>query len=240
MSRRIRHDAILRTLRRNSASTIDELAEEADVSRRTILRDISALRDEGYIIHSDVGRGGGLSLDPGSIQTTPRLSVPEVFALLISVSTMRVAGNLPFSDIADSGLIKLEKSLPPDKVKDLRRFLECIHIGQLSSKQNLSDVGKLDDDLLTVFEIAFLQRQILQFRYRDTKGFISERTVEPHAMLILTPLWYLVAWDPMRDNFRHFRMDRITRPRNIENTKFRPRKVPFDKDVCPFSELTHR
>lgn len=208
------------------------------MSRRTVLRDISALRDEGFVIHSDVGRGGGLKLDPRSIQATARLSVTEVFALLVSVSAMRAAGNLPFSDIADTGLAKLEKSLPSDKINDLRRFLECIHIGQLSHKQDLSDVSKLDDDLLSVFEIAFLRRQFLQFHYQDTKGSKSSRTVEPQAMLILPPLWYLVAWDPLREDFRHFRMDRMSRPKNIENTNFRRRKIPFDDDVCPFGELT--
>ena len=227
-------------LRRNNFSSVDELAGEVDVSRRTIIRDISALREEGFAIHSDVGRGGGLTLDPSSIQTTARLSVPEVFALLVSVSAMRAAGSLPFSNIADAGLAKLEKSLPPEKVKDLRQFLEWIHIGQLSPEQDLSDVGKLDDDLLSVFEIAFLQRQLLQFNYRDAKGARSKRTVEPQAMLILPPLWYLVGWDPLRDDFRHFRMDRISSPENIDGTKFRRRKVPFDDDVCPFSEKANR
>ncbi|MEM6384590.1 MAG: HTH domain-containing protein, partial [Pseudomonadota bacterium] len=55
MSVRLRHEAIVRTLRRNGSSTVDALAEEVGASRRTVLRDLSALRDEGYIIHSDVG-----------------------------------------------------------------------------------------------------------------------------------------------------------------------------------------
>ncbi|MEP4195554.1 MAG: HTH domain-containing protein [Aliishimia sp.] len=104
---RNRHDAIVRTLRRNGTSTVDELAKEVGTSRRTVLRDISALRDEGFVIHSESGRGGGLQLDPQSMQTTARLSVAEVFALLISVSAMCAALNLPFSDLADAGLAKI-------------------------------------------------------------------------------------------------------------------------------------
>lgn len=123
MDIRIRQDAIVRMLRRNGTSTIKTLAEEVGTSRRTVLRDIIALRNQGYVIHSDVGRGGGLQLDPQSVQTNARLSVPEVFALLISVAAMRAAGNLPFSELADAGLAKIEKSLPGDKVKDLRAFL---------------------------------------------------------------------------------------------------------------------
>lgn len=237
MTVRLRHDAIVRSLRRNGTSTIDRLAEEVGASRRTVLRDISALRDEGFVIHSDVGRGGGLQLDPLSMQTTARLSVPEVFALLISVAAMRAGGNLPFSDLADTGLAKIEKALPREKVRDLRAFLACLHIGQLSPLQNLSDVGKMDSELLTVFEICFLKQHYIHFEYRDAKGRKTKREVEPQAMLILPPLWYLVAWDPTRCDFRHFRMDRISSPVAVDTRSFRRRHVPFEDDVCPYSDL---
>lgn len=238
MNIRARHDAIVRSLRRTGTSTVDALADEVGASRRTILRDISALRDEGFVIHSDVGRGGGLQLDPQSMQTRARLSVPEVFALLISVAAMRAAGGLPFSDLADAGLAKIERALPSDKVKDLRAFLDCLHIGKLSPLQDLTDMGKMDPALLPAFEVAFIERQHLRFDYSDAKRRKTQREVEPQAMLILPPLWYLVAWDPTRGDFRHFRMDRISAPLALQGTAFRRRHVPFDDDVCPFSALT--
>lgn len=237
MNIRLRHDAIVRSLRRNGSSTVDELAKEVGASRRTVLRDICVLRDQGFVIHSEAGRGGGLQLDPQSVQTTPRLSVAEVFALLISVAAMRTAGNLPFSNLADAGLAKIEQALPSDKVRDLRRFLDCLHVGRLSPQQDLSDVRPMDPTLLPAFETAFLQRLYLRFHYRDAKGHETRREVEPQAMLILPPLWYLVAWDPERQDFRHFRMDRIGKPEPIEGKKFRQRLVPFDDDVCPFRDL---
>lgn len=237
MNIRARHDAIIRCLRRNGMTTVDELAEEVGASRRTILRDIGALRDEGFVIHAEPGRGGGLQLDPGSVQTTARLAVTEVFALLLSVAAMRAAGNLPFSGLADSGLAKIEKALPPEKLRDLRRFLDCLHVGKLSPLQDLSDMGTMDPGLLPAFETAFLQRIHLKFCYRDAKGVVTERQIEPQAMLILPPLWYLVAWDPVREDFRHFRMDRISQPEPVEGLKFRQRHVPFEDDVCPYRDL---
>src|SRR5215217_9193537 len=115
MSFRLRQDAIVRHLRRSGTSTIAELAEAVGASRRTVLRDLGALRDMGFVIHSEPGRGGGLQLDPQSVQTTARLSVAEVFALLISVASMRAAGSLPFAALADAGLAKIERALPSDK-----------------------------------------------------------------------------------------------------------------------------
>jgi predicted DNA-binding transcriptional regulator YafY len=238
MNIRLRQDALIRSLRRQGHVTIDALAVEVGASRRTILRDIGALREQGYLIHADPGRGGGLQLDPQSVQTTARLTVAEVFALLLSVAAMRAARSLPFADLADAGLARIERALPPDKLRDLRRFLDCLYVGQLSPLQDLSDLGPMDPALLPSFETAFLQRQTLRFGYRDAKRVESQREVEPQAMLILPPLWYLVAWDASRADFRHFRMDRIAAPAVIEGTSFRRRHVPFEADVCPYRDLT--
>lgn len=237
MNARLRHDAILRVLRRNGMATVNDLADEAAASRRTILRDIVALRDQGFVIHSESGRGGGLQLDPQSVQPSARLSVTEVFALLISVAAVRAARSLPFAELADAGLAKIERTLPPDKVRDLRRLLDCLHVGHLSPRQDLSDVGSMDAALLPAFETAFLGRLRLRFRYRDAKGAETSREAEPQALLILPPLWYLVAWDPTRDGFRHFRMDRISQPEIVKGTSFRRRHVPFAADVCPYNDL---
>lgn len=237
MNIRLRQDAIVRSLRRNGTSTIADLAEEVGASRRTVLRDISALRDEGFVIHSEPGRGGGLQLDPQSVQTTARLSVAEVFALLISVASMRAAGNLPFSSLADAGLAKIEKALPSDKVRDLRRFLDCLYVGKLAPQVDISNMGVMEPALLPAFETAFLQRLHLRFQYRDAKRAVTKRQVEPQAMLILPPLWYLVAWDPARNDFRHFRMDRISKPECVEGAPFRRRHVPFEDEVSPIRDL---
>jgi len=237
MKSRLRHDAIVRSLRRSGTSTVDALAAEVGASRRTVLRDIRSLRDQGFVIHSEAGRGGGLQLDPQSLQTAARLAVTEVFALIISVAAMRAAHSLPFVGLADAGLAKIEKGLSADKVRDLRRLLGALHIGQLSPLQDLSDLGAMDADLLPAFERAFLQLRHLRFLYRDAKGQETGREVEPQAMLFLPPLWYLVAWDPARGDFRHFRMDRISSPEVVEGTAFRRRHVPFADDVCPFRDL---
>jgi predicted DNA-binding transcriptional regulator YafY len=236
MNVRDRQDMIVRSLRRNGMAMVAQLALEVGASRRTVLRDICALRDAGFVIHSEPGRGGGLQLDPQSLQTTARLSVTEVFALLISVASMRAAGNLPFAGLADAGLAKIEKALPSDKIRDLRRFLDCLYVGELAPQVNVSNVGAMDPDLLSAFETAFLDRMLLQFDYRDAKGMVTHRQVEPQAMLILPPLWYLVSWDPARGDFRHFRMDRISVPSCVTGTTFRRRHVPFDDNVRPIQD----
>lgn len=235
MNVRLRQDTILRTLLRNGSATVDALAQEVGASRRTVLRDISALRDEGYTIYAEVGRGGGLQLDPQSVQQASRLSVAEVFSLIVTVGAAKAAGAIPFSGLADAGLAKIEKSLPADRVKDLRRMLDCLHVGNLAPGFDLSDMREMDDALLPAFELAFLERRMLRFAYRDKNGRETVREVEPQAILILPPLWYLVSWDPMRDDFRYFRMDRLSAPEVLADKPFRKRYIPFKEDVTPYS-----
>jgi predicted DNA-binding transcriptional regulator YafY len=127
--------------------------------------------------------------------------------------------------------------LPRDKVQDLRRLLDCLHIGKIAPAQDLSDLGDMDPELLPAFEMAFLGQTPLRFSYHDRLGSQTLRQVEPQAMLILPPLWYLVAWDPTRGDFRHFRIDRISAPEPLTGEKFRRRHVPFAKDVCPYRGL---
>ena len=233
MTPHARQEAILRHLRRAGSATLQDIALATGASRRTTLRDIGSLREQGFLIHGDCGRGGGLRLDPSSTGLTARLSVTEVFALLISVASLRAAGTLPFGSLADTGLAKIERGLTPDQVRDFRSLLDCLHVGQLSPLQDLNAIGPIDPDLLAGFEQAFLSRRRMRFRYTDRHGEGSDREVEPQALLVLPPLWYLVAWDPSRDGFRHFRMDRIAAPVVIDGVPVRRRRVPCDKDVCP-------
>lgn len=233
MNIRQRQETLMRSLRRGGTTTAAALAEELGVSKRTILRDFSLLRDQGVVIESEPGRGGGLQLDLRSLQTTVTLSVAEVFALLISVTSMYATGGLPFSGLADRALEKIEQSLPQEKLHDLRRLLECLYVGELAKQVDISNIGQMHPDLLPAFELAFLKQNCLRFEYCDVKGNRTQRQVEPQAMLILPPLWYLVAWDPTRSDFRHFRMDRITMPEVIENQTFLRKPIPFDSHVSP-------
>jgi predicted DNA-binding transcriptional regulator YafY len=162
-----------------------------------------------------------------------RLSVAEVFALVISVSSVYAIGGVPFAGLANQALAKIEKSLPSDKLNDLRRLLDCLYIGTLAPQVDLSSMKSVEPTLLPEFEVAFLKQHPMTFHYEDAKGKLSERHVEPQAMLILPPLWYLVAWDPSRQDFRHFRMDRISHPKIIEGKTFLRRHVAFEEKVTP-------
>lgn len=77
---------------------------------------------------------------------------------------------------------------------------------------------------------AIAHHEIVRFEYRDQRDEPSERRVEPHRQVHLRMRWYLLAWDLERDDWRVFRLDRIT---GLTRTtvRFRPRPLPADSAV---------
>jgi len=234
MTNRSRQDELVRLLRRRGSTTVAHLTESLGISRRTALRDIADLREQGFVIRSTSGPGGGIYLDPTSILVSPKLSSNEVFALLISIAVLKETHNIPFANIADAGLKKIEQALTRERIMELRRILESVYIGQPDPEADLPVVKEIQPAVLPAFETAFLQTRRMQFQYIDRNNVKTKRVAEPHAMLVLTPAWYMIGYDTTRQAFRHFRMDRI-RKAVVLDDNFQRRKLIVDEGECPFS-----
>jgi len=226
-----RREDLVRLLRRRRNATTDELARDLGVSVRTVFRDLDAVRARGFAIDGTVGRGGGVQLDPASVLLTAQLGSEEIMSLLLSVALLRAAPWLPFAAKAQDAVAKVERVLPPENLRELRRLLERVLIGEPAPEATLAGVGAVDPRLLEAFERCFHEGRVLGFRYTDRAGRATSRKVEPHGLLLRAPLWYVIAWDPMRDAPRLFRMDRIRRP--VTHTEaFQPRPVRAFAEVC--------
>jgi len=219
-----RREDLVRHLRRRSNTTADELARELGVSVRTVFRDLDAMRDRGFVIDGTVGRGGGVQLDPNTVLLTTQLTTEEVLALLLSVALLQAAPWLPFGARAQGALAKIERVLPAAGIRELRRTLQRVLIGEPAPATTLATVGGVDPDLLPAFERCFNSGRVLKFMYSDREGRRTRRRVEPHALLVRAPLWYIIGWDALRDAPRTFRMDRIRSPA-VDEAAFVPRPL---------------
>jgi predicted DNA-binding transcriptional regulator YafY len=226
-----RRDSLLRLLRRRGDWTVDDLAYELGVSRRTILRDVNHLRDRGFDITGMSGPGGGVHLNATSVMITSHLDTDEVVALILSVAIARSTTWIPFAEGAERALAKIEAALPRRRVGELQRFMQRVLVGDPTLDLR-SAVPLIDPKLVATFEGAFTSSQLLTFSYTDREGRRTRRKVEPHGLLIRAPLWYVIAWDPRRDAPRLFRADRIRRPSISEQT-FLPRPHELVTRVCP-------
>ena len=78
---------------------------------------------------------------------------------------------------------------------------------------------------LTVIAAACRDTECLRFTYRSRDGTESHRDVEPRSLVNLGRRWYLVAWDRRREDWRSFRVDRLSRLASI-GVRFSPRRLP--------------
>jgi len=119
-------------------------------------------------------------------------------------------------------LAKLEQVLP-GRLRRRVSALNAFTVPMLRGPQP----SAVDPAVLT--ELAHLCRDAerLRFEYSDHGGATSRRTVEPHRLVCSERRWYLVAWDLDREDWRTFRVDRIT-PKPPHGPRFTPRTPPAD------------
>jgi len=209
-------------LRGRDATTVAELAEELGVSRRTLLRDLAALRGRGLPISGEAGPGGGARLEGDRGLAAVHLSLSEIVAIWLGARLPRAASDLPWGEAANSGMAKLLCSLPTAKARALRALCRRVIAGQPASATIRAGAGATPPELLRLFEEAFSTGLGLGFHYTDREGRMSNRRIEPHGLLVQTPVWYVLARDVDKGEPRMFRMDRIARPRILPDVVFRP------------------
>lgn len=228
-----RRERLVYLMRRGGSASVESLASVVGASRRTVLRDMSVLRDRGFVIAGEGGRGGGVRMDPQSVMVTAQLTAEEVVALILSVAVLRAAPWMPLAGRAEQALVKVERALPAERVRELRRLLRNILVGDPADEHARATAGTVDPSLLESFERAFSGKHLLRCEYIDRGGRRSQRVIEPHAVLVRAPLWYIIAWDTEKDAARLFRMDRIRSVQVLQDRRFGRRPIDLVLGVCP-------
>jgi predicted DNA-binding transcriptional regulator YafY len=205
-----------------------QLAERLEVSTRTIRNDVDRLRRLGYPIEAEPGVAGGYRLGAGSSLPPLLLDDDEGVAVAVGLRMAAGGGVAGTEEASLAALAKLEQVLP----SRLRRRVGALHEATLS----LPGVAPaVDPDVLSTIAAAIRVRERLRFDH-DSENGTALRTVEPHRLVHTRGRWYLVAWDPSRDDWRTFRVDRI-RPRSQHGPRFRRREDPGG-DLAGYVERT--
>ncbi|KUL38965.1 DNA-binding transcriptional regulator [Streptomyces sp. NRRL F-4489] len=200
-ARMLRLLSLLQTRREWSGS---DLAERLSVTVRTVRRDIDRLRELGYPVDSARGHAGGYRLAAGT--DLPPLLLDDDEAVAIAVALRTAAGGLTgIEETALRALAKLEHVLP-------RRLR-----GQVTALQtSLAGIAwetqgpRADPGLLATLAVACRDHEILTFDYVARDGAATPRRAEPCHLVASGDLWYLLAHDTGRNDWRLFRLDRIS------------------------------
>jgi predicted DNA-binding transcriptional regulator YafY len=191
-----------------------ELAGRLAVSARTLRYDIDKLRELGYPVHGEQGPAGGYQLRAGTTVPPLLLDDDEAVALAIGLRLATGSGG-DLGESAATALAKLEQVLPRrlhGRVSALRGFTATV----------TNDDRRIDPELILFLTTACRDRQRVRFDYTTRDGRTGRREVEPYRVLHFGGRWYLTAFDPERDDWRSFRLDRLEAKRPA-GARFTPR-----------------
>lgn len=195
------------------------LAERLCITERTVRRDIDRLRTLDYPVSGTTGTRGGYRLTSGN--NLPPLLLTDDEAVAVAVGLSHAVGG-SITGIEDSSLralVKLDRVLPPRLRPRLAALTET------TTAMAGHDAPRVDPTSLAVLAACSREQEVVSFDYHDRDERPSSRRVEPHSLVTVHRLWYLLAYNPDRDDWRTFRVDRIHQPRRTHRHNA-PRELP--------------
>ncbi|TCN24745.1 helix-turn-helix transcriptional regulator [Sinorhizobium americanum] len=174
-----------------------QLAEETGVSLRTLYRDIASLQAQGAEIEGEAGVG--YVLKPGFLLPPMMFSEEEIEALVLGSRWVTKRGDKRLAAAAADALAKIGSVLPAELKEKLDG--STLLVGPRQPVADRIDLG--------VLRKAIRSEHKLELGYLDNNGRDSRRTVWPFALGFFEETRVLAAWCELRQDFRHFRTDRI-------------------------------
>ncbi|MHA2939004.1 helix-turn-helix transcriptional regulator [Vibrio sp. RC27] len=219
-----RLEKLIGLLANKNLTTTKSLAASLGVSIRSISRDLTLLREQGYDIETERGAGGGVSLL--GMTRPPRffLSDEEILNTLMALALTESLSCPILGDTISSVKSKLTFFLNNEQRKRITLLRQRVLVGAIASSEVSSSVVNIHQPFLTNVSQAFIQQQTLSIGYLSENGTETTRRIEPQFILLNWPAWYLLSWDYLRDAPRLFRIDRLTHA-SVENNRFRLRSI---------------
>lgn len=193
MSKSDRLFEIIQMLRGASSPLLaQDIADTLEVSVRTVYRDIASLQSMQTPIHGEAGVGyvmrKGYDLPP------IRLDFEEAEAIAVGLSLVARVGDPGLWRAAGRASRKLNQVAP-----ETRRLI--------ASSWGLDDVKTVDPSQVRA---AIRKEQKLFLQYKDASGTASKRVIWPIVLIYYVDAVMVVAWCELRRDLRHFRLDRVT------------------------------
>lgn len=205
---------LLGLLQQRQVWTGPELADRLGVTPRTVRRDVERLRTLGYPVHASQGVGGGYRLGPG--QDLPPLLLDDEEAIATVVALLAGAGGT-VAGAALRALSKLDQVLPTRLRHEVRA---------LSGSVESFGGGRTPVDPEVLMTLARACRDEVEAGFAYPSGSeVRRRRAEPYRLVASDRRWYLLAYDLDRDDWRSFRVDRMTDV-SARTWRFRPRAAP--------------
>lgn len=204
---------IVQVLRRHKRPvTAEQIAAETEVTERTIYRDMVALEASGVPVRGEAGIG--YVLEPGYDLPPLMFSISEMEALLLGARMVQAEGDDDFILAASDAIAKIEAVLPND-LKELADDF-ALRVPPRQAPDQI-DMAKL--------RVALRHRFKARIIYTDKHGQSSERIIWPILVAYFEGTRVVAGWCELRQDFRHFRTDRISSMEILDEKYKERRKV---------------
>lgn len=220
MNRIDRLFGILILLQSRKYVTADKIADQFDISVRTVYRDVKALSEQGIPISFEQPKGyfivQGYFLPPVSF------SSDEANALLIMEHLA--------SRFADKS-IRTHYTNALNKVKGVLKNTQKEKLELLNNSIKTQLHHSMDNEFahLSDLQNAISGQCIIEIDYENNNGEHSKREVEAIGLIFYAFNWHLIGWCHLRNEYRDFRVSRIVQVRNLD--------LPFrKKDHMPLAD----
>ena len=203
-----------------------ELADMFEVSPRTIYRDIDAINMAGIPVRSIAGVGGGFEIMQEYKIDKKVFSAADLSALLMGLSSL---SSIVRGDELVHALAKVKSFVPAERAKDIALKVNqiCIDLSPWMGNSNIQPY-------LEMIKAALQENKLLWFAYIAHHGNKTARTVEPYQLVLKSSHWYLQGYCQKRNEFRLFRLSRMSNLQMQEET-FMPRD--YQTPTLDFAEI---
>lgn len=194
---------IVQHLRRSRGPiTAAELAESLEVCERTVYRDMAALQGQGVPVDGEAGLGYVLA--PGFDLPPLMFTADEIEAVVLGARLVAQAGDPALARASEDVLAKIEAVLSPELAQ---RLTDTALFVPRPFRERRPEIA-ID---LPAMRRAIRDETKVVIAYGDVEGRETERTIRPIAIAFYEQRMVVAAWCELRQDFRHFRADRITR-----------------------------
>ncbi len=179
-----------------------ELADIFEVSPRTIYRDIDAINMAGIPVRGASGVGGGFEIMQEYKVDKKVFSADDLSALLMGLSSL--SGMIRGDELVHA-LAKVKSFIPADRAKEIELKVNqiCIDLSPWMGNRNIQPY-------LETIKSALQENKLLSFEYIAHHGNKTARTAEPYQLVLKGNHWYLQGYCRIRNDFRLFRLSRMS------------------------------
>lgn len=191
MMKKDRLYALTLYLLNHGKTSASELAKHFEVSVRTIQRDIDALCQAGIPICAFTGTNGGYEILSDFKMNNQLASKDEYAYIATAINGLKTVTNNPVADDIYEKITAISKNSNTGMILDFSVLREG------------------DEKLLQKLQSAVKNKQVVKFSYTNNSGETREHRVEPIAVIYKWYAWYMLAFNPTKQDYRTYKLVRM-------------------------------